>query len=668
MHLALGGCLGRPPVRFGLTSDTGGHIGYVLGAATAQALLPRIDKVCIVTRLFEDHRLGPEYARPADRIGLNIEIIRIATDNRAYLEKEELGNDLPAFKDAFCEYLSRSASLPDVIHAHFSDAASVAEVARARFGIPFVYTPHALGRDKRDRIPGNPSLDARIVAEHTAIVQADAIIVSTRNEAQHQVAAYGVPASTVRTRCIPPGVPSKSLEKMQAMQGVPFTTGLDDPSKPIVLAIARPVRKKNLAAVVRAFLCTPELIARANLVILAGQHGLGSSSDEERQVVSELKMLCGDPALRGRVALPPEHSGADVARLYSKAAAGGVFVNPALHEPFGLTLIEAAEAGVPVVATRDGGPADIIASIGHGRLVDPLDDIEIGANCLRIILDRRLHEQYSQAGRANIHKFSWARYADASVSLYASLHFKPQLLASDIDNTLTGCCVGAHRFRRWHARMKMPFVVATGRSLNAARAVLVAWDLPEPDAYIVDVGTRIVTRRDDRWLACDDYAANLDEGWHRAEVAGLLANLGAEPQAPETSGPHKLSFFGTAEAAHTIRVALAEAGLTARVVHSHGHLIDLLAPGAGKAAALAWYAATLGLTLGDCISAGDSGNDLDMLEASGCAIAVTNGGSELDGLPPRRGLVRVAGRNANGIMEGLATFGLVVPLLETEAA
>jgi hypothetical protein len=36
-----------------------------------------------------------------------------------------------------------------------------------------------------------------------------------------------------------------------------------------------------------------------------------------------------------------------------------VFINPALVEPFGLTLIEAAAHGLPVVATANGGPVGI---------------------------------------------------------------------------------------------------------------------------------------------------------------------------------------------------------------------------------------------------------------------------------------------------------------------
>ena len=64
-----------------------------------------------------------------------------------------------------------------------------------------------------------------------------------------------------------------------------------------------------------------------------------------------------------------------------------VFVNPALHEPFGLTLVEAAAAGVPVVATRNGGPADIVATIGHGVLIDPEDTAAISAAIRAIVGD-----------------------------------------------------------------------------------------------------------------------------------------------------------------------------------------------------------------------------------------------------------------------------------------
>ena len=44
-----------------------------------------------------------------------------------------------------------------------------------------------------------------------------------------------------------------------------------------------------------------------------------------------------------------------------------------LQEPFGLTLIEAAAHGVPIVATSQGGPVDIVSTLGNGVLIDPND-------------------------------------------------------------------------------------------------------------------------------------------------------------------------------------------------------------------------------------------------------------------------------------------------------
>jgi len=656
LHLALGGCLRPPPVNFGITTDTGGHIAYVLDAAAAQAAQPTVSRVSVVTRLFDDPGLGTSHCRPHEPLAPKLSIDRIATSSSLYLEKEALAAELPSFTSGFLRHLAALPRRPDVIHAHFSDAAAVAAAARVRFGIPFVYTPHALGIDKLRQHCGG-DLRARIAAEREAIAQADALIVSTQDEAGRQVRAYGVETDG-RIHCLPPGVPGHLQAAKPGTAAALLQGWLDDADKPILLAIARPVRKKNLQALVRAYAATPALATHANLVVLAGQHH-GACSDEEHAVISELQALCGADELRGRVALPPRHDAADVAALYRRAAAGGAFVNPALHEPFGLTLIEAAAAGVPVVATREGGPAEILATIGHGLLVDPRDDAAIAAACLRLTTDPVLHAQCANAARRNVSAYDWARYAAASTRVYASLRQAPGLLASDIDNTLTGCPAGAAAFSGWRAEQRLPFIVATGRSFAEARAVLRDWQLPQPDAYVVDVGTRIMLPGEDgEWRECPRYAARLDTGWDREAVAATLRPLALRPQPAQTEGPHKLSFFGTQQEAEDIRLALAAAALGARVVFSHGRLIDVLAPQGGKAAAVAAYANMRGMTLAHCVAAGDSGNDADMLQACGHAIVVGNASAELDGLAPRAGLQRVRAHHAAGVMEGLTALGV----------
>ena len=658
MHLALGGCLKAPPIRYGLTADTGGHIAYVLDAARAQAQLPCVSRVAIVTRRFDDAALGREHGRESEPLDDGVTIDRIGTDETAYLEKEALAAELPALAEALDRHIAALPRQPDVIHAHFADAGAIALVIRARRGIPVVYTPHALGIDKRDAARPDATLDARIGHERRVIAAADAIVVSTHDEAERQLHAYGVADAAARIHRIPPGIPARAADDIDPA-GVAAWLGqwLDDPARPIVLAIARPVRKKNLAGLVRAYVATPALHAAANLVILAGQQG-GRPSDEERAVLAELHALCA--TLPRRIALPPRHDQAHVAALYQMAANGGVFANPALHEPFGLTLVEAASAGVPVVATRNGGPREIVGTLGHGLLVDPRDDAAIGTACARLIGDPALHATMAAAGRQAPDHYSWSAYAGRSAALYATLHAPPRLLACDIDATLTGCTAGAAAFADWCATRSMPFVVATGRDFAAARAVMAHWHLPPPDAFIVDVGTRIMLPGDDGgWRECPDYAASLDEAWDRAAIAAVLASLPLVPQSPETAGPHKLSFFGTSGDAALIERTLAGRGLRARVIFSHGKLIDVLAPGGGKAAAIASYARRQGLSLAHCVAAGDSGNDIDMLTACGHAIVVANATSELDDLPGRDGLRRVGGRHAAGVMEGLATLGLV---------
>ena len=424
LHLALGGCLGLPPVCYGLTADTGGHIAYILEAAGAQSALSSVSRISIVTRLFHDNRLGAEFSLAAQRLDAKTTIDRVATANRAYLEKESLAQDLPAFIEAFCKHVAGMAVRPDVIHAHFADAACAAREARSRFGIPFVYTPHALGIDKldfHDECESSGVLDTRIAAERDALALANAVIVSTRDEAARQVSRYAVAGIEDRLTCLAPGIPRQAAPTRSSGIATSLGQWLECPEKPVVLAIARPVRKKNLAALMRAYATTPGLQERSNLVILAGQHERGLRSDEEVQVLAELHGLHNSMGLHGKVALPPQHNAADVAMLYRRAAKGGVFVNPALHEPFGLTLIEAAGAGVPVVATRHGGPCDIIALTGHGVLVDPRNEAEIGAACLRVVSDAALHGRLAQAARANADKFSWSRYATESTRIYASI-------------------------------------------------------------------------------------------------------------------------------------------------------------------------------------------------------------------------------------------------------
>lgn len=668
VHLALGGCLTYPRVQYGLTPDTGGHIAYILGAAFAQAARTDVSRVEIVTRAFDDPSLGFDHARLIQPLGAKLSILRLETDDPRYLEKEALAAERPALRRAFADLVRHMVPRPDVIHAHFADAVAVARDVAEDLRIPLIYTPHALGADKAAHHAGAlcPALIARIAEERDALRRADGVIVSSRDEAERQIESYGIDVAG-RTHRVCPGVTLPDGHSGTAAAASLIDLHLTSPDRPMILAIARPVRKKNLSGLMRAYLDDENLRNHANLVVLAGQRGEDvRQSTETADVLAELIEYAAEAP--GRIALPARHDPEHVGQVYRLARMRrGIFVNPALHEPFGLTLLEAAQAGLPVVATREGGPADIVMTLENGTLVDPRDTGAIAHAIKRFVISDGRWTAASQAAAARIAQFDWSNWAAQVDHVYRTLRrpvvSRPKsrrLLVCDIDGTLTGCPDGAEAFASYCVEEDVTFAVATGRSIGEARRVLAAWSLPEPVAFITAVGTEIYRAgADDRLGLCANYARAMANGWDRDAVLDCLDRIAAQMQPPIEQRAWKLGCLGDAREADRIRNRLADLGMRAQVIPSHGTLIDILPPAGGKNRAVRHLTCKMGIAEGACIVAGDSGNDLDMLRSAQRAIVVGNALSELDVLPARPGLYRAEQHHANGVLEGLAHFGWV---------
>lgn len=667
LSIALGGCLKGPPVEFGISEDTGGHLTYALGAAQALSDRADVDYVEIVTRLIDDSDLGEAYAIPLERLSPKFAIRRLDTGNREYLSKESNAADRPAFTRALASHLARLDRLPDIIHAHFADAAEVAIAMRDRFGIPFVYTAHSLGIDKAGTTgERSPSLARRIAEEDRAVGSADAIIASSRDEAERQLMMYPS-ACASRIHCVPPGA---SLG--DAVGGVPeearrlVAPFLRDLGKPIILAIARPVERKNLAGLVAMFGQDHDLRERANLVIVAGlRDSPDNGGAEQQRVIQALLAQMDRHDLYGSLALPKRHTQTDVRALYELTRqTGGVFVNPAISEPYGLTLTEAALHGVPVVATSHGGPRDIVARLQHGMIADPLDPA-LFTSAIRSLLDDGAEwARASAAGMANARNLDWHGYAHRFVEIVGArtattiARERPsRLLLCDIDNTLTGCMQGAEHMASFLAKEpSLAFGVATGRSLQEAERLLCEWRQPSPDVLITSVGTEIYWRRGGRLVADNTYSTHIDQAWDPSEIDRRIASLGGVERQPEVEQRrHKRSYFA-AEPSAIAAVREAIADMPVRVVHSHGRLLDILPERGGKGAAMIWAARTLEIGLDHVFAAGDSGNDVDMLSACRNGILVANHSSELDHLVGRSTIYLARRPHANGIIEGMQAY------------
>ncbi|KAL3157983.1 hypothetical protein ABBQ32_012382 [Trebouxia sp. C0010 RCD-2024] len=184
---------------------------------------------------------------------------------------------------------------------------------------------------------------------------------------------------------------------------------LRNPHKPAILAMSRPDPKKNITTLVKAFGENKTLRGLANLVLIMGNRELiDSMAGGSAKVLTQVLKLIDNHDLYGSVAYPKRHTQKDISDIYRLSlATHGVFTNVALQEPFGLTVIEAAAHGVPTVATKNGGPVDIMTTLHHGLLVDPNSSKEIADALVKILTEPKEWEEMSQNGIKNIMAYSW---------------------------------------------------------------------------------------------------------------------------------------------------------------------------------------------------------------------------------------------------------------------
>lgn len=99
-----------------------------------------------------------------------------------------------------------------------------------------------------------------------------------------------------------------------------------------------------------------------------------------------------------------------------------VFALASASEAFGLVLVEAMFAGLPVVATRVGGIPTVVAEGETGLLVDPGDPLALANALLKLERSRSLRHDMGAKGRIRaLTRFSAERYVADVDRLYQKL-------------------------------------------------------------------------------------------------------------------------------------------------------------------------------------------------------------------------------------------------------
>jgi sucrose-phosphate synthase len=689
--LSIHGLIRGHDLELGRDPDTGGQTLYVVDLARALAERSDVDRVDLVTRRIVDPKVSSDYAEIVEPLSDGARILRIDAGPEEYIAKEQLWDHLDGFMDNLVSTLNKGGRMPDLIHSHYADAGYVGVRLSSLLGVPLLHTGHSLGRDKRQRlltaglsdqeINATYSMDRRVDAEEEVLASADLVIASTNNEIEEQYGLYDY-YQPKRMAVIPPGTDlSRFRPPVPEDPPIAFAEEvsryLKDPEKPLILALSRADRRMNLQTLLRAYGESEELKDAANLLIVAGNRDDIQELDAGPQsVLTELLLAIDTYDLYGSVAMPKHHEQDEVPQIYRLAAAtGGVFVNPALTEPFGLTLLEAAASGLPLVATENGGPVDIIGHCDNGLLVDPLDKAAISKALLKLLADKKLYRSMQENGISKVREhYSWQAHAQRYMTRAKPLtkgheplpvepkrkkRYRDRALFTDIDQSLVGDAqqgvedfVAVMRGNRKCAT----FGIATGRRLDSALAELKQNGIPRPDVLITSLGTEIYyapqLNRDEYWSEHIDYL------WRPAAVRRALSELpGLQLQPRNEQTRFKVSYIYDPDHApclDDISSLLRSQDVTANLVYSFGQYLDIVPSRASKGQALRYVAQRWAIPLEHILVAGGSGADEDMMRGNTLAVVVENRhGEELSQLEDLERIYFAGRPYALGILEAI---------------
>jgi len=241
------------------------------------------------------------------------------------------------------------------------------------------------------------------------------------------------------------------------------------------------------------------------------------------------------------------------------------------------------------------------------------------------------------------------------------------LLSSDLDGTLAGDRGASRRFRRAWERLdpaQRPLLVYnSGRLVDDILAFTAEEGLPVADYVVGGVGTMLHGAAGGEAAAA--FRRRLMQGWSREIAEARLAAHPRTSRQPERyQHDFKSSWYlrdAAPEELAAIEAELAEAGLAATLVYSSDRDLDILPRAADKGQALAFLCDHLGIDLAEVVVAGDSGNDGAMFALPHVrGILVGNAMAELVSAAPADRSHRAAAGHADGVLEGLAAFGLPI--------
>jgi len=385
-------------------------------------------------------------------------VVRLPVDAPTGPQQQEMPAHRPGLTWWAVHLLRLLPRSVDVLHVRYADDASLALAEAARvLGSRLVFTatpdPH---RHLARRYAHTPSAGARSAEE----LRHDLHRVFVADRLVHRAhSVVGIPGSGGATElltffpeltshndgagpsALPEGVPAfqpapQEDELRSALLDALFAGGGDfgslapeDRKLDLLLCVGRlhPMKQQHL--LVEAWL-TGGLWRSTTLVLVGGATEYPTAAEQDmRRRLHRTVSAC--PSAARRLAVLPAMPNNEVRRLEHALAEldgpGAWYVCPSLKEEFGLAVLEAMEAGLPVAATRRGGVPHYLRDGVNGVLLDTSTRHSLARGLHRLAAatepERR---RMARAGRRTaLERFSVADMADALARVYAEARLRP---------------------------------------------------------------------------------------------------------------------------------------------------------------------------------------------------------------------------------------------------
>lgn len=295
----------------------------------------------------------------------------------------------------FIEHYLKTHEAPHVIHAHDWLTLDAGVHAKKFSGVPLIAHVHATEFDRSGGGYGNPFIHE---VEQHGLLMADRIIAVSDYTKRLIVETYHIPAEKIDVVHN-----SFAFEELSPAEQISYRylDMLKSEGVSIVAAVGRLTLQKGLMQFLDAAAKAYSRYNRLAFVVA----GSGEQRDELIARAAEL-------GIAEQVIFTGFVRGAAWRQLYEVA---DVFVMSSISEPFGITALEAAAHGTPVVMTQQSGVAEVLT---HSLKYDYWDTDRLADIMVNVASSKGLREAMVTNASTQLAKLSWQQMAERCLNVY----------------------------------------------------------------------------------------------------------------------------------------------------------------------------------------------------------------------------------------------------------